>query len=658
VAEQIEDVAFAPGSRGPLARGGRLALIVAGSLLAFLLWQGSADAAGRGCTFTGAPWSVDGQSGKAYYMTVLRGVSCADAVALARPLTSRSSVGADAPVPGPRGWMCQSFAPYVPTIAIGGCVKGAKAVSWANAIAGQVVSAPSSAPSQAGSGSGHTGASSSVGGARGSSAAAQPPGGGVSPLVLVVVALVSLTALALVFVARPRLRFTLLESLASARSYLTRSPSTRARTAPDRALTWGAPATDGPDAAGVRLLQTIVAEPRRPLPAATEPPGQERPRRAAAPARTNPPPRRDSDARTHSERPEPQVEPAPRIDVGARVSGILAAAQDTARTIVAAAQAEAERLRAEADAEAEGRKREAFESAAHITAEAEGEASAVVAAAVAEAERVRNEITAAAEERRREAQESAARMTADAAGEANAVVAAAQAEADRVRAEAAAAEQRRRVAEEEAARLAAEAAAQAEADRVRAEADRARAEAAAAAGAAAEASARNGKGAASPPQSEEVGAMVGEEHHQPVPPPSEAPSRPASQGLPSPEPFPVVAAAEGDEARYLEAVTAAPALKRWLALFQPKLLELLESRGLKPRDIEAAGWRLPIPAFDPGNEAHSRLVQLAKRAEAVAAKADVADGNGADTDRLVREALEANGVSREIDSIVIGLLLR
>ena len=46
-----------------------------------------------GCTFKGASWEFDGRTGTTYTVTVLRGVTCAQAAAVARPLTHRRSQG-------------------------------------------------------------------------------------------------------------------------------------------------------------------------------------------------------------------------------------------------------------------------------------------------------------------------------------------------------------------------------------------------------------------------------------------------------------------------------------------------------------------------------------------------------------------------------------
>ena len=66
---------------------------------------------------------------------------------------------------------------------------------------------------------------------------------------------------------------------------------------------------------------------------------------------------------------------------------------------------------------------------------------------------------------------------------------------------------------------------------------------------------------------------------------------------------------------------------------------------------------MPIPIFDPSYERHVQLARLAERAEAVAATIDVSvDGRFETKRRRVREALEADGVSGQIDALVTALL--
>jgi hypothetical protein len=68
-------------------------------------------------------------------------------------------------------------------------------------------------------------------------------------------------------------------------------------------------------------------------------------------------------------------------------------------------------------------------------------------------------------------------------------------------------------------------------------------------------------------------------------------------------------------------------------------------------------WRLPVPLFDAADERHVQLVELAERSEEVAAGVDVEGGGRFETKRRrIREALEADRVSGEVDAIVVELL--
>jgi len=110
------------------------------------------------------------------------------------------------------------------------------------------------------------------------------------------------------------------------------------------------------------------------------------------------------------------------------------------------------------------------------------------------------------------------------------------------------------------------------------------------------------------------------------------------------------AASSVEEARYLTAVLNAPSLT---AHVNP-----LQSRGEhNPRDFHLVVWRLPIPLFDPSNELHQQLVQLAAEAEAVAASVDISGHRTFQAQRrLIREELDRRGIAAGIDSIVNDLM--
>lgn len=105
-----------------------------------------------------------------------------------------------------------------------------------------------------------------------------------------------------------------------------------------------------------------------------------------------------------------------------------------------------------------------------------------------------------------------------------------------------------------------------------------------------------------------------------------------------------------EEARYLTAILNSPALTR--------LVAPLQSRGEhNPRDFDKYVWRLPIPIYDAADERHRELVDLASRAEDVAAALDVSGVNTFQAQRrLTREALAHSGVAQEIDAVVLALV--
>ena len=109
-------------------------------------------------------------------------------------------------------------------------------------------------------------------------------------------------------------------------------------------------------------------------------------------------------------------------------------------------------------------------------------------------------------------------------------------------------------------------------------------------------------------------------------------------------------AASLEEARYLTAILNSPALT---ALLAPR-----QSRGEhNPRDFDKLVWTLPVPLFDPADAVHAQLVDLAARAELIAAEADVSAHRTFQAQRrVIREALAARGISKEIDALVLELL--
>ena len=111
------------------------------------------------------------------------------------------------------------------------------------------------------------------------------------------------------------------------------------------------------------------------------------------------------------------------------------------------------------------------------------------------------------------------------------------------------------------------------------------------------------------------------------------------------------AAADEDEARYLEAILNSETARAAVALRQ--------SRGQwGARDFDKVMLDLPIPTFDRSDPLHCELVQLAERAERIAADTPIPSGLGFVRVRaLVREAIARDGLFALVDAAVAALLL-
>jgi hypothetical protein len=100
-----------------------------------------------------------------------------------------------------------------------------------------------------------------------------------------------------------------------------------------------------------------------------------------------------------------------------------------------------------------------------------------------------------------------------------------------------------------------------------------------------------------------------------------------------------------EEARYLSAILNAPTVTTEIHKMQP--------RGKNaPRDIAKYVFRLPIPTYDPNNSGHRELVMLATRAEEIASGINLPPVSFKTQRRRIRNALEQDGVTAQIDSIV------
>lgn len=110
------------------------------------------------------------------------------------------------------------------------------------------------------------------------------------------------------------------------------------------------------------------------------------------------------------------------------------------------------------------------------------------------------------------------------------------------------------------------------------------------------------------------------------------------------------APASEDEGHYLVAILGSEAARARIAS--------LQSRGqFGARDFDKVMFNLPIPRFDPKSTLHAELSAASARAEAVADDVVIPEGTRFQrARRLIREALADDGVSGEIDRLVIRLL--
>jgi hypothetical protein len=110
------------------------------------------------------------------------------------------------------------------------------------------------------------------------------------------------------------------------------------------------------------------------------------------------------------------------------------------------------------------------------------------------------------------------------------------------------------------------------------------------------------------------------------------------------------AATDLQEARYLEAIVNSDVMTQ--------MLRPMQARGEhNPRHYAKDLWQVPVPVFDPMNEAHVRLSNLAEAAETIAAKVALPAKKRFEVlRRMVREAIAAEDVGKAIEREV-GILL-
>ncbi|SLE75883.1 type I restriction-modification system methyltransferase subunit [Mycobacteroides abscessus subsp. abscessus] len=102
------------------------------------------------------------------------------------------------------------------------------------------------------------------------------------------------------------------------------------------------------------------------------------------------------------------------------------------------------------------------------------------------------------------------------------------------------------------------------------------------------------------------------------------------------------------EAHYLVGVLNAP--------ITTELAQPLMSYGKDERDIDKTVWKLPIPKFDPDNEAHTEIAALAQKlADEIAAQTFSTD-NFVTMRREVRAHIATSGPGQKLDSLVAEML--
>ncbi|MDA8380335.1 MAG: N-6 DNA methylase [Actinomycetota bacterium] len=100
-----------------------------------------------------------------------------------------------------------------------------------------------------------------------------------------------------------------------------------------------------------------------------------------------------------------------------------------------------------------------------------------------------------------------------------------------------------------------------------------------------------------------------------------------------------------DEARYLTAILNAPALTARIRPYQ-------SVGAFGPRHFDKYVWYAPIPEFDHDDPHHRRLVELAVKAEEVAADIEIGDAGFQKARQMVRQALSEEGLADALDAVL------
>jgi hypothetical protein len=108
--------------------------------------------------------------------------------------------------------------------------------------------------------------------------------------------------------------------------------------------------------------------------------------------------------------------------------------------------------------------------------------------------------------------------------------------------------------------------------------------------------------------------------------------------------------ADADEARYLTAILNSQTLE--------ELVRPLQARGEhNPRHFDKYVFQIPIPLYDPGDDHHQELAELAGQAEEAALAVELPVGISFQAlRRRIRQALDTEGIGPAMNAIVRTLL--
>lgn len=108
------------------------------------------------------------------------------------------------------------------------------------------------------------------------------------------------------------------------------------------------------------------------------------------------------------------------------------------------------------------------------------------------------------------------------------------------------------------------------------------------------------------------------------------------------------AVASEAEGQYLVGILNSPSLT--------ELVRPLMSYGKDERDIDKHVWKLPIPAYDSGDDLHRLIAELSAAVETEIADLDLGSGNFVSMRKVARAHLAASDNGRALDAAIVSLL--